>query len=86
MILKFQNPNHKILFEESALINDDIGIKWKVREAIELRLKINDNISLNRDLGEYSLNTPYTNLIKKDLTKKFKNPVDINTNQLLKDL
>ena len=27
---------------------------------------MNNNISLNRDLGEYSLNALYTNLIKND--------------------
>ena len=55
----FENPNHKILFEESALICNDLGIKQVVREAIEIRLKVNNNISLNRDLGEYSLNALY---------------------------
>ena len=65
----FENPSHKILFEESAIISNDLSIKQVVREAIEIRLKINDNISLNRDLGEYSLNALYINLIKNDLTK-----------------
>ena len=62
----FENPSHKILFEESALISNDLGIKQVVREAIEIRLKINNNISLNRDLEiPISLNALYTNLIKK---------------------
>ena len=39
---------------------------------------INSNISLNRDLGEYSLNALYTNLIKIDLTEYFQKPVNIN--------
>ena len=43
-----------LLFEESAIISNDLGIKQVVREAIEIRLKINNNICLNRDLGEYS--------------------------------
>ena len=75
----FENPSHKILFEESSIISHDLGIKQVVREAIEIRLKIDNNISLNRDLGEYSLNALYTNLIKNDLTKYYKKPIDINT-------
>jgi len=47
----FENSRHKTLFKESALISNDLGIKQVVREAIEIRLKINNNISLNRDLG-----------------------------------
>ena len=52
----FENPSHKILFEESSLVSNDLGIKQVVRETIEIKLKINNNISLNRDSGEYSLN------------------------------
>ena len=47
----FENPSHNILFDESALISNDLGIKQIVRESIEIRLKINNNVSLNRDLG-----------------------------------
>ena len=65
----FKNPSHRILFEESVISSNDLGIKQVVREAIEIRLKINNNISLNRHLGEYSLNALYTNLIKNNLTK-----------------
>ena len=53
----FENPSYKILFEESAIISNGLGIKQVVREAIEIRLEINNNISLNRELGEYSLNS-----------------------------
>ena len=74
----FENPSHKILFEESAIISNDLGIKQVVREAIEIRLEINNNISFNRDLGECSLNALYTNLIKSYLTKYFIKPIDIN--------
>ena len=35
----FDNPNHKILFEYTSLINNDKGIKQVVREAIEIKLK-----------------------------------------------
>ena len=73
----FENPSHKILFEESTLISNDLGIKQVVWEAIEVRLKININTSLNRSLGEYSLNAIHTNLIKNHLRKYFKKPVDI---------
>ena len=64
-----------ILFENSSLIINDLGIKQVVRESIEINLKINKNISLNRDLGEYSLNSLYSNLIKNDLTKYFTKPI-----------
>ena len=46
-----------------------------VRESIEISLKINNNNSLNRDLGEYSLNSLCSNLIKNDLTKCFTKPI-----------
>ena len=36
----FENPSHKILFEEFALISNDLDIKQVVREAIEIRLII----------------------------------------------
>ena len=66
-----QNPSHGILSEESALISNDLGIKQVVREAIQLRLKFYNNISLNLDLGKYLLNALYANLIKNDLIKYF---------------
>ena len=68
-----------MLFEETCLISNDLGIKQVVREAIEIKIKINSNISLNRDLGEYSLNALYTNLIKNDLTNYIKKPVNNST-------
>ena len=68
-----------MLFEESAIISNNLGVKQAVREAIEIRLKINNTISLNKDVGEYSLNGLYTNLIKNDLMKYYKKSIDINT-------
>ena len=50
-----------------------------VREAIEIRLKINDHIAFNRDLREYSVAAQCTNLIKNDLKIYYKKPIDINT-------
>ena len=68
-----KNPSHKILFVESAIISNDLGIKQVVREAIEIRLKINNNTPLNRNLEEYSLNALYTHLIKMTLRNIMKN-------------
>ena len=56
------------LFEEFALISNGLGIKQVVREA----LTINNNICLERDLGEYSLIGRNTNLITNDLRKNLK--------------
>ena len=47
-------------------------MKQVVPEAIEIRIKINSNVSLNRDLGEYSLNALYTNFIKNYLANYIK--------------
>jgi len=58
----------KILFEKTAFISNDLGIKQVVREVIEARLKIINNVFLNRDLGEHLLNALYRNLIKNNLT------------------
>jgi len=44
-----------------------IKFKLSVCVAIEVNLKQNNNISLFRDLGDYSLNALYANLIKIDL-------------------
>ena len=52
----FENPSTKILFEGSTLFSNGVGIKQVVREAIEIRLKTNNNFFLNSDLGEYSIN------------------------------
>ena len=71
----FNNPSHTILFENSSLISNDFGVKQVVRESIEISLKVNNNISLNRDLGEYSLNSLCSNLIKNDRTKYFTKPI-----------
>ena len=59
----FKNPNHYVLFDETILISNDQGIKQTVREAIEIKQNLYNNTSLNRDLGEYTLNPMYTKLI-----------------------
>ena len=59
----FENPNHFVLFDETILISNDLGIKETVHEAIEIKRNLNNNTSLNRDLGEYTLNPMYTQLI-----------------------
>ena len=72
----FDKPSHTLPFEKSALISNDLSIKQVARESIEIRLKINHNIPLNRDLGAYSLNSLYSNLIKNDHTKYFIKPIN----------
>ena len=42
--------------------------KQAVRKAIQIRIKINSIIFLNRDSGDISLNVLCTNLIKNELT------------------
>jgi len=74
----FESPCHKILFEETALISNELGIGQVVQEATEIRIKINNNISLNKGLGEYSEDAQLTNLIKNDLTEYYNKPIDIN--------
>ena len=54
------------LFDETILISNDLGIKQTVGEAIEIKRNLNNNTSLNRDLGEYTLNPMYTKLIIKN--------------------
>ena len=75
----FNNSSHTILFKKSSLISNDLGVKQAVRESIEINLKLDNNISLNRDLGEYSLNSLCSNLIKNDLTKYFTKPINNST-------
>ena len=52
----FENPNHYALFDEIIITSNDLGIKQTVREAIEIKRNLNNNTSVNRDLGEYTLN------------------------------
>ena len=59
----FENPNHYVLLDETILISNDLGTKQTVREAIKIKRNLNNNTSLNRDLGEYTLNPTYTKLI-----------------------
>ena len=52
----FENPSRLILFEITLLISNDFGMKQVFQEAIEIKLVLNNNASLNRNLREYSLN------------------------------
>ena len=63
---------HTILFEKSSFISNDLGIKKIVHEAIKTKFKLNNSISLNKDLGEYSLNFLCTNLIENDVKNNIK--------------
>jgi len=41
----FDNPSHKMLFAETSLASNDLGIKQVVQEAIEIKIRISINIS-----------------------------------------
>ena len=77
----FENPNHYVLFDETILISNDLGIKQTVREAIEIKRNLNNNKSLNRDLGEYTLNPMYTKLIIENNLIQNKTKIGINKNK-----
>ena len=51
---------------------------------MEFRIKINNNISLKRDLGDYLLKALSTNLITNSFTQYIKKPVDTNTKPVTK--
>ena len=77
----FENPNHYVLFDETILISNDLGIKQTVREAIEIKRNLNNNTSLNRDLGEYTLNPMYTKLITENNLIQNKTKIGTNKNK-----
>ena len=77
----YENPNHYVLFDETILISNDLGIKQTVREAIEIKRNLNNNKSLNRDLGEYTLNPMYTKLIIENNLIQNKTKIGINKNK-----
>ena len=77
----FENPNHYVLFDETILISNDLGIKQTVREAIEIKQNLNNNTSLNRDLGEYTLNPMYTKLITENNLIQNKTKIGTNKNK-----
>ena len=56
-------PNHFILFENVSLISRDQGLKQIFREIIEIKKILFKNNSINRDTGEYGLNSVYDNLL-----------------------
>ena len=56
-------PNHFILFESVSLISRDQGLKQIFRETIEIKKKLFKNNSINRDTGEFGLNSIYDNLL-----------------------
>jgi hypothetical protein len=73
----------QFILRNPYLIINDFDIKKVVREEIEILLKINNNVSLNRDLEKYSLNAPCTNLIKINFINYATIPVTTSVNLLL---
>ena len=69
------------LFDETILISDDLGIKQTVHEAIEIKRNLNNNTSLNTDLGEYTLNPMYTKLITENNLIQNKTKTGTNKNK-----
>ena len=61
------------------LISNDLGIKQTIREAIEIKRNLNNNTSLNRDLGEYTFKPMYTKLIIEN--NLIQNETKIGTNK-----
>ena len=60
----FNFPNHFILFENVSLISRDQGLKQTFRETIEIKKILFKNNSINRDTGEFGLNSIYDNLLR----------------------
>jgi hypothetical protein len=51
------------------LISGDRGLKQNFRETLEIKTILFKNTALNRDTGEYGLNSIYDNLLKSDRIK-----------------
>ena len=77
----FENQNHYVLLDKTIGISNDLGIKQTVREAIEIERNLNNNTSLNRDLGEYTLNPMYTKLITENNLIQNKTKIGTNKNK-----
>ena len=57
------------------------------REEIEINRNLNDNTSLSRDLGEYTLNPMYTRLVIEDILIQNKTKIETNkTSPIPKEL
>jgi hypothetical protein len=52
------------LFENVSLISRDQGLKQTFRETIEIKKILFKNNSINRDTGEFGLNSIYDNLLR----------------------
>jgi hypothetical protein len=53
----FNFPDHFILFGNVSLISRDRGLKQNFRETLEIKKIFFKNIALNRDTGEFGLNS-----------------------------
>ena len=51
------------------MISRDRGLKQNFRETLEIKKILFKNIALNRDTGEFGLNSIYDNLLKSDRVK-----------------
>ena len=60
----FNFQNHFILFENISLISRDQGLKQIVREIIKIKKILFKNNSINKDTGEFGLNSIYDNLLR----------------------
>jgi len=57
-------PHHSILFDQTKIIDKSVGLLQSFREIIEIKKIIYGGISINRDEGEFKINSIYNSLIK----------------------
>ena len=57
-------PHHSILFDQTKIVDKSAGLLQSFREIIEMKKIIYGGININRDEGEFKINSIYNSLIK----------------------
>ena len=60
-------PHHSILFDQTKIVDTSVGLLQSFREIIEIKKIIYGGISINRDEGDFRINSIYNSLIKKQV-------------------
>ena len=57
-------PHHSMLFDQTKIVDKSVGLLQSFREIIEIKRLSIGGISINRDEGDFKINSIYNSLIK----------------------
>ena len=76
-------PHHSILFDQTKIVDTSVGLLQSFREIIEIKKIIYGGTSINRDEGEFGINSIYNSLIK--MQARYSTNTDFNNISETKD-